>query len=435
VEPDAKPHQRISWRRGDPRLQSSRRAQSLARTFLLLEAQLDSLNTRASRYRRPRRRYEDLCLATAVRRVQRDWLVATTDSEWTAPSAKASLLFATKLELARQSVELARARRWLSKDARREAEARARERFETIAAELAAVVPRELLRVDEMYPPEPVPGNPGESLYATYRRLGPILAAAAVFVALAMVIGLTGRPSENPGSDGGGPNHRGSAAAERKVGAVSATAGRRAPALEAVVAGEGGQARAYRAGGPDSRGIAEGLVVALAAWTMPAVAHNRDCSDFTNQRRAQRWFKKHHPHRDPAGVDRDQDGKACERNPCPCSHYRPRRDRRGPAHALADEQPAGDVAAPPAPSGGTPSGTTLAMPVAAPPPPAPLPASALTPSAPTTQAVRDVDQAAATAGVQTGLSEAIGGLTGGLDQAVGGAGDTLNGATGGLLGD
>jgi hypothetical protein len=398
------------------------------------------LTARASRYERPRRRYEDLCLAIALRRVERDWLVSTADSEWTAPSAKASLLAATTLELARHTLELAQSRRWLSRDARRKAETRARERFEAIAAELVAVVPPALLRVEEMFPPEPVPGNSGESLARPRSELpakrartprAAAVCAIAVFVALAMVIGLTGPPSENPGGEGG-PNHRGSAAAERKVGAVSATPGPRAPALEAVVAGEGGQPRAYPAGGPDSGGITEGLVVALAAWITPAVAHDKDCSDFTNQRRAQRWFKKHHPHRDPAGLDRDQDGKACERNPCPCSHHRPRRDRRGPAHALADEEASGGVAAPTAPSGSTPTGTTLAMPVAGPPPPAPLPASALTPSAPITQAVRDVDQAAATAGVQTGLSQATGGLTSGLDQAVGDAGDTLNGATGGL---
>jgi Excalibur calcium-binding domain len=495
VEPDAKPHQRISWTRGDPRLQSSQRAQALARTFLLLESQLDSLTTRASRYQRPRRRYEDLCIATAVRRVQRDWLVSTTDSGWTAPAAKASLLFATKLELVRQTLELARSRRWLSGDARREAEARARKRFEMIATELAAVVPAELLRVEEMSPPEPAPGNHGESPYATYRRLRAIMAAAtqavppraarelaarmkrlrgglwvpsalrrerkplarprselpgehartrraaavgaaAVFVALAMVIGLTGSPSENLGSEKGGPNHRGSAAAERKVGAVKATAGPPAPAFEAVMAGDGRQAHAYHAEGPGSGGVTEGLVVALAAWTTPAVAREKDCSDFTNQKRAQRWFNQHHPHRDPAGLDRDHDGKACERNPCPCSPRGPRRDRRGPAPgARADEQASSDVVAPTGPSGSTPTGTTGTMLVAAPPPPALVPASALTPSPPITQAVRNVDQAAATAGVQTGLSQATGGLTGGLDGAVGGAGDTLDAATGGLLGN
>jgi hypothetical protein len=38
----------------------------------------------------------------------------------------------------------------------------------------------------------------------------------------------------------------------------------------------------------------------------------KDCSDFSTHRQAQRWFKKHHPRRDPAGLDADNDGKACE---------------------------------------------------------------------------------------------------------------------------
>ena len=255
--------------------------------------------------------------------------------------------------------------------------------------------------------------------------------AAAVFVALAMVIGLTGPPSENPGNDGGGPNHRGSAAAEREGGAVKATAGARAPALGAITAGDGGEALAYHAEGPGSGGGTEGLVFALAAWTTPTVAHDTDCSDFMNQKRAQRWFNKHHPHRDPRGLDRDHDGKACERNPCPCSHHRPRRDHRGPAtDGLAPEQASGGVAAPPAPSGSTSTGTAGRVPLAASPPPAAVRApSALIPTTPITHAVRNVDQAAATTGSRTGLSQAIGGL----EQAVGGGG-TLDGATGGLLG-
>jgi hypothetical protein len=34
---------------------------------------------------------------------------------------------------------------------------------------------------------------------------------------------------------------------------------------------------------------------------------------------AQRWFKHHHPRRDPSGLDADNDRIACEDNPCPCS--------------------------------------------------------------------------------------------------------------------
>jgi hypothetical protein len=50
-----------------------------------------------------------------------------------------------------------------------------------------------------------------------------------------------------------------------------------------------------------------------------ASAADRDCSDFKNQRRAQRFFKRHHPRRDPHRLDRDNDGIACERLFCPCN--------------------------------------------------------------------------------------------------------------------
>ena len=46
----------------------------------------------------------------------------------------------------------------------------------------------------------------------------------------------------------------------------------------------------------------------------------KDCDDFKTQKKAQKWFKKHHPRRDPAGLDADNDGIACEDNPCPCSY-------------------------------------------------------------------------------------------------------------------
>ncbi len=54
---------------------------------------------------------------------------------------------------------------------------------------------------------------------------------------------------------------------------------------------------------------------ALALIVAPiAGAHNdpKDCSDFSSQKAAQRWFLKHHPAQDPAGLDADHDGIACE---------------------------------------------------------------------------------------------------------------------------
>jgi endonuclease YncB( thermonuclease family) len=46
---------------------------------------------------------------------------------------------------------------------------------------------------------------------------------------------------------------------------------------------------------------------------------DRDCSDFPNQRKAQKFFIRHNPGRDPHMLDADGDGIACEDNPCPCS--------------------------------------------------------------------------------------------------------------------
>jgi len=54
-------------------------------------------------------------------------------------------------------------------------------------------------------------------------------------------------------------------------------------------------------------------LLALALTAAPASAfRDRDCSDFSTQAQAQRFFKKHHPRRDPHGLDADHDGLACE---------------------------------------------------------------------------------------------------------------------------
>lgn len=75
-----------------------------------------------------------------------------------------------------------------------------------------------------------------------------------------------------------------------------------------------------------SLGVAGGAAADGTSSEKEAVALSKgdpkDCSDFKNQRRAQKWFHRHHPHRDPAGLDSDHDGKACESNPCPCSGSR-----------------------------------------------------------------------------------------------------------------
>jgi endonuclease YncB( thermonuclease family) len=69
--------------------------------------------------------------------------------------------------------------------------------------------------------------------------------------------------------------------------------------------------------------LAGALALAWVASESPppvAQAADRDCSDFDNQRQAQRFFKRHGgPQHDPHRLDGDGDGRACEALPCPCS--------------------------------------------------------------------------------------------------------------------
>jgi endonuclease YncB( thermonuclease family) len=52
----------------------------------------------------------------------------------------------------------------------------------------------------------------------------------------------------------------------------------------------------------------------------PATAADRDCSDFDNQRQAQRYFESRGgPRSDPDRLDADGDGRACDSLPCPCA--------------------------------------------------------------------------------------------------------------------
>jgi Excalibur calcium-binding domain len=54
-------------------------------------------------------------------------------------------------------------------------------------------------------------------------------------------------------------------------------------------------------------------VIALALPTAPAMAYDRDCSDFGSWRAAQKFYKRHGgPQRDPHRLDADRDGIACE---------------------------------------------------------------------------------------------------------------------------
>lgn len=63
------------------------------------------------------------------------------------------------------------------------------------------------------------------------------------------------------------------------------------------------------------------LMLATVMLSLPATASaaDKDCADFRSQRAAQFFFLKHGgPQQDPDRLDGDNDGVACEDNPCPC---------------------------------------------------------------------------------------------------------------------
>jgi Excalibur calcium-binding domain len=71
-------------------------------------------------------------------------------------------------------------------------------------------------------------------------------------------------------------------------------------------------------------------VLLIAALPSGASAGDKDCPDFHSQRAAQFFFLRHGgPRYDPDRLDADNDGIACEDNPCPCYYKKhlPRRHR------------------------------------------------------------------------------------------------------------
>jgi len=76
-----------------------------------------------------------------------------------------------------------------------------------------------------------------------------------------------------------------------------------------------------------------GAGLTLAVLLITAIPHSaraadKDCSDFVSQRAAQIFFLRHGgPRYDPDDLDGDDDGVACEDNPCPC-YFRDRLPRR-----------------------------------------------------------------------------------------------------------
>lgn len=61
------------------------------------------------------------------------------------------------------------------------------------------------------------------------------------------------------------------------------------------------------------------VVVSVLLLPATASAADKDCANFRTQRAAQFFFLRHGgPQEDPDRLDGDNDGVACEDNPCPC---------------------------------------------------------------------------------------------------------------------
>lgn len=75
----------------------------------------------------------------------------------------------------------------------------------------------------------------------------------------------------------------------------------------------------------------------FAALPSSAIASDKDCADFASQRAAQIFFLKHGgPRHDPDRLDADNDGVACEDNPCPC--YRKKHLPHRPAVYMTEDR-------------------------------------------------------------------------------------------------
>jgi hypothetical protein len=58
---------------------------------------------------------------------------------------------------------------------------------------------------------------------------------------------------------------------------------------------------------------ATAAIAVLGLAAPPAMAGDKDCSDFSTWRAAQKFYKRHGgPRRDPHRLDADRDGIACE---------------------------------------------------------------------------------------------------------------------------
>ena len=94
--------------------------------------------------------------------------------------------------------------------------------------------------------------------------------------------------------------------------------------------------------------VARSLTLALAAFGLTGLvpAHattivDRDCGDFATQAAAQAFMLASGPG-DPHGLDSDNDGRACESNPCPCGAAAPQPFVGGSSSTQDNTQPQPD---------------------------------------------------------------------------------------------
>jgi hypothetical protein len=420
-------------------------ASALTSAFHLLEGQLHPLTARAHPFRHPIPRYEDLCLIERVICLQRDLLETAAESEADSETLSA-LSTAIEVSLKRHEWDLGRSGRWLSPEARRRAEEAAARRFDEIAAELAGELGRAPIRPGReralqtgrasraaVGAPRPVPwpdfvavaargvviasrrlseGSRRVSVAVASRRLseGSRRASAASRAQLARVA----RLPRNRGLTEAQAGHAVAAVGvtrTRAVGAVTVVVGLAAlTGITGVLSGgpEGEKQNAYGSSGtwalhassPDAH------VTALAGRSRRGNANSR-------HDRQSRDTGRGHSRNGRAGTGGGGGGSV----PPTAS---------GLTTGTSTPYTGGDSA--PLVSAPAPSYTSVSAPTTA-------PDSTSTSDGPVTSTVRNLDQAASDAGVNTDVSGTTKDVTGQVDRTVNNLSNDVSGATDGLLGN
>jgi hypothetical protein len=401
-------------------------ASALPSALHVLDGHLHPLTARSHSFEHPSRRYENLCLIERVICLERDLLDTATESE-AEPATLSALSTAIELSLKRYAWDLEKSGRWLSERARKRAEEAAASRFDAIVAELA----RELGQAPDRPGRErAVPHSPRAAADAPRPAPWPAFVAIASRRAaiasrrLSMASRRVSRASRAqlervarlPGNHG---VTRAQAARAIAVAAgLAALAGITSGLSGGSPGGEGGNAYGSSGSGALRATSPDGHVAALAAR-----------GDSTHRGTASSRDRRHS--RD-AGRGKSHGGKAGSVGGGGSSggSSGPPGGGSGQTTGTGTPYTGGDgtsyVAAPaPAPSytsGSQPtSGST--------------PTSSSSSDGPVTSTVRNVDQTASDAGVNTGASGATSDATGQVDRTVNNLSNDVKGTTDSLLGN